>query len=121
MARSESLARRALELDPGLLGVRFLLSLLCEVRREYYDEDCSAQEQRRLEIEECEVRGDTARGWACRHHFIASTPEEETEALEIRKLPLEAALQLVRDGEITDAISVAALYRGAELTRPSAP
>ncbi len=34
---------------------------------------------------------------------------EETEDLEVRKLPFEAAVQMVLDGEITDAISVAAL------------
>lgn len=49
------------------------------------------------------------------------TAFEETEALEVRRLPLEAALQMARDGEITDAISVAALYRVAELTESSAP
>ena len=49
------------------------------------------------------------------------TAFEETEALEIRRLPLDAALRMARDGEITDAISVAALYRAAELTGPSGP
>lgn len=34
---------------------------------------------------------------------------EETENIEIRKLPVEEALGMVRRGEITDAISVAAL------------
>ena len=43
------------------------------------------------------------------------TEFEETEDLEIRKLPLEAALQLVNDGKITDAISVAAILRIAAL------
>ena len=50
-----------------------------------------------------------------------ATAFEETEALEVRRLPLAAALQMARDGEITDAISVAALYRVAELTEPFAP
>lgn len=36
---------------------------------------------------------------------------EETEDLEIRKLPLAEAVEMVRNGEITDAISVAALLR----------
>ena len=40
---------------------------------------------------------------------------EETEDLEIRKLPLDDALQMVSAGEITDAISVAALLRTAFL------
>ena len=47
------------------------------------------------------------------------TSFEETEALEIRKLPLAAALQMARDGEITDAISVVALYRIAEIKTTS--
>ena len=47
------------------------------------------------------------------------TAFEETEALEIRKLPLETAVQLARDGEITDAISVAALLRIGELKTAS--
>ena len=34
---------------------------------------------------------------------------EETEDLDVRKLPVDAAVQMVLDGEITDAISVAAL------------
>ncbi len=36
---------------------------------------------------------------------------EETEDLEIRKLPLDDAVAMARRGEITDAISVAALLR----------
>lgn len=36
---------------------------------------------------------------------------EETEDLQIRKLPLSEALEMVERGEITDAISVAALLR----------
>ena len=34
---------------------------------------------------------------------------EETEQVEVRKLPLDAAVDMVRNGEITDAISAAAL------------
>ena len=45
------------------------------------------------------------------------TEFEETEDLEIRKLSLEEALQLVNDGEITDAISVAAILRVTALRR----
>ena len=44
---------------------------------------------------------------------------EETEDLAIRKLPLAEAVQLVNDGEITDAISVAAILRVASLRRAS--
>ena len=47
------------------------------------------------------------------------TEFEETEDLEIRKLPLADAVQLVNDGEITDAISVAAILRIAALRRVS--
>ena len=37
------------------------------------------------------------------------TDFEETEVLEVRKLPLPDAIEMARSGEITDAISVAAL------------
>jgi 8-oxo-dGTP pyrophosphatase MutT (NUDIX family) len=47
------------------------------------------------------------------------TEFEETEDLEIRKLPLDAAVQLVNDGEITDAVSVAAILRVAALRKAS--
>jgi 8-oxo-dGTP pyrophosphatase MutT (NUDIX family) len=47
------------------------------------------------------------------------TEFEETEDLEIRRLPLEEALRLVNDGEITDAISAAAILRIAALRRAS--
>jgi len=41
------------------------------------------------------------------------TAFEETEDLQVRKLPFEDAITMVRRGEITDAISVAALLRVA--------
>ncbi len=44
--------------------------------------------------------------------LTAGEPDfEETEDLEIRKLPLSEAIAMVHRGEITDAISVAALLR----------
>ena len=45
----------------------------------------------------------------------------ETEDIEIRKLPLADALAMVDRGEITDAISVAALLRVARLRAASSP
>ena len=44
---------------------------------------------------------------------------EETEDLEIRKMPLAAAVAMVAAGEITDAISVAALLRIAAIRTTS--
>jgi 8-oxo-dGTP pyrophosphatase MutT (NUDIX family) len=49
------------------------------------------------------------------------TAFEETEDLQIRKLPLAEALQLVHRGEITDAISVAAILRISALKTASLP
>lgn len=49
------------------------------------------------------------------------TAFEETEDLTVRKLPLSEAVALVNDGEITDAISVAAILRVAALRKPSVP
>ena len=44
------------------------------------------------------------------------TEFEETEDLQLLKLPIKDAIQLVIDGEITDAVSVAGLLRMAVLT-----
>jgi 8-oxo-dGTP pyrophosphatase MutT (NUDIX family) len=49
------------------------------------------------------------------------TAFEETEDLTVRKLPLFEAATLVHDGEITDAISIAAILRVAALRKPSSP
>lgn len=49
------------------------------------------------------------------------TAFEETEDLRIRKLPLADAVQLVYNGEITDAISVAAILRISALRTASSP
>lgn len=45
------------------------------------------------------------------------TEFEETEVLKIRKLPLSEALQMIMDGEITDAISIAGLLKAAKILR----
>jgi len=49
------------------------------------------------------------------------TAFEESEDIEVLKLPLTEALNRVRAGEITDAISVAGLLRIAELRKASLP
>ena len=46
---------------------------------------------------------------------------EETEDIEVRKMPLEAAVAMVYAGEITDAISVAGLLRIATFKRAASP
>ena len=43
-------------------------------------------------------------------HYRASQPEE-TEELEVRKLPFEEAYQMVLKGEITDSLAVAGILR----------
>ena len=49
------------------------------------------------------------------------TEFEETEDLEIRKLPLAEAITMVNAGDITDAISVAALLRIAAIRTAASP
>lgn len=44
---------------------------------------------------------------------------EESEDLRVRRVPLREAVRLVNDGEITDAISVAAILRVADLRKAS--
>jgi len=52
--------------------------------------------------------------------LTAGKPQfEETEDLEIRRLPLDDAVQMVLDGDITDAISAAALLRVDALRKAS--
>ena len=46
---------------------------------------------------------------------------EETEDLEVRKLPLDAAVAMVHAGEITDAISAAGLLRIATFKKAASP
>lgn len=52
---------------------------------------------------------------------FGETQFEETEDLEIRKLPLKEAVGMVLDGEITDAISAAALLRINAVRKASSP
>ena len=43
------------------------------------------------------------------------TDFEETEALDVRRLPFQEAIAMLEQGDITDAISVAALLRVEKL------
>jgi 8-oxo-dGTP pyrophosphatase MutT (NUDIX family) len=52
---------------------------------------------------------------------FGETSFEETEDLQVRKLPLDEAVSMVLDGSITDAISAAALLRVQLLRKPAAP
>lgn len=52
---------------------------------------------------------------------FGETSFEETEDLQVRKLPLDDAIAMVLDGSITDAISAAALLRVQLLRKPSSP
>ena len=81
------LSQRALELDPGVYDARRILAFVCNMLASYYEEPCPDGESDRLQREECEVRGNTADGWACRHRR-AESDEESNEALE-RWLELE--------------------------------
>ena len=62
---------------------------------------------RRLPLDELRSRG-----------FVGS---EDTEDIEILKLSLDDAIAMIDRGEITDAISVAALLRVARLRAASSP
>lgn len=50
---------------------------------------------------------------------FGDTDFEESEDLEIRRLPLEEAVEMVVDGRITDAISAAALLRVSAVKKAS--
>lgn len=52
---------------------------------------------------------------------FGATDFEESEVLEVRKLPLEDAIDMVLDGQITDAVSAAALLRMKLVRTASSP
>ena len=81
LEETRSLSQRALELDSGVYSARNLLARVCEMLGDYYSEPCSPDEIDRLKEEECEVRGNSAEGWACRHELLGSRNEDESEAL----------------------------------------
>ncbi len=59
--------------------------------------------------------------WVATELTIGEPDTEETEDLEVRRLPFDDAVQLVHDGEITDAISAAALLRLDALRKAPSP
>jgi TolB-like protein len=66
---ARTLSQKALELNPAVLGARLSIARVCRALGNYYNEPCPPGEPERLAAEECEIRGDTAEGWACRHAF----------------------------------------------------
>jgi tetratricopeptide (TPR) repeat protein len=87
-ALERAAAEKALALDSQVIGARRLLSRACDTERGYLGGDCPWEESQRLEREECEILGDTANGWACRHRLWASEGRDNDAALE-RWLELE--------------------------------
>jgi len=88
LEEARTLSQSALDLDSGVWEARQILASVCKLLHEYYREDCTPEKQNRLMEEECEVRGDTAEGWACRHLVWAMYGGDESTALE-RWLELE--------------------------------
>jgi TolB-like protein/tetratricopeptide (TPR) repeat protein len=81
-------AETAMAIDPEVIGARVLLERACSFEREYVGGDCSVEEERQLNREECDLLGDTADGWACRHRLWALEGKDNDAALE-RWLELE--------------------------------
>jgi TolB-like protein len=87
-ALERAAAEKALALDPQVIGARRLLSRACDTERGYLGGDCPPEESQRLAREECEILGDTADGWACRHRLWTDEGSDKALALE-RWLELE--------------------------------
>lgn len=88
VALARAAASQALAIDPAVIGARRLLSGACDTEREYLGVDCPPEESERLLREECEILGDTADGWACRHRMLSAEGKNNDYALE-RWLELE--------------------------------
>jgi len=95
VARSE----RALALDPGVFDARLYLARACRNLEQFFDEPCDHEKAERLWEEECEVRGDTAEGWECRHSLLMRQGKDNTEAekrwLELEPTSVDANMQSV--------------------------
>lgn len=81
-------AEKAVSIDPQIVGARQMLRSACNAERRYLGGDCPREESLRLKREECEIHGDTAEGWACRHGLWAFEGKDNDPALE-RWLELE--------------------------------
>jgi 8-oxo-dGTP pyrophosphatase MutT (NUDIX family) len=51
-------------------------------------------------------------------HKVAEPTPEASEELTLKKLPLRDAVEMVHNGEITDAVSIMGLLRAADVTPP---
>jgi TolB-like protein len=110
---ARSLSQRALDADPGVLDARLILAGVCGLLGEYWNEPCPEGESERLEREECEIRGDTAEGWACRSRIL---PEPDNIGalqrwLELEPTSVDANMQhmgmlMSRGAPITDVLGV---------------
>jgi len=94
------LAEKALELDPQIWNARHQIARACGLLEGYLGEPCAPGEMERLRLEECEVRGDTAEGWACRN-AQAQTEEAYDDTLqrwlELEPTSVDANMQLMGD------------------------
>ena len=81
LEEARTLSQSALDLDSGVWEARQILSRVCGLLRQYYGADCAPENENRLLEEECEVRGDTAEGWACRHMVLGMSGGDDTVAL----------------------------------------
>jgi len=92
------LAEKALALDPQIWNARHQIARACGLLEGYLGEPCAPGEMERLGLEECEVRGDTAEGWACRN-AQAQTKEQYDDTLqrwlELEPTSVEANMQLM--------------------------
>ncbi len=84
-------ARRELKEETGIIAIDFSELMRLHTSNSATDEQAIVYEARNLSFGEAEP--------------------EESEILQIKKIPLKEAFKMVENGEITDAISVAAIYK----------
>ena len=123
LREARSLAQRALELNPGIWDARQQLARVCSLLGGYFGEDCPDGEIDRLWLEECEVRGDTAEGWACRHRM--SDSEEDSKIalghwLELEPTTIDGNMQYMAllHGEGADLADVLTVFETLRALEP---
>lgn len=110
---ARSLSQRALDVDPGVFGARPVLASVCSLLGGYYNEPCPDGEEERLLKEECEVRGDTAEGWACWTRVLPEPDDIDAlqHWLELEPTSVDAnmnnmGLLMSRDAPLADVLGV---------------
>lgn len=100
----------------GPLNVDRLESAKRELKEETGITAASWEEIIKIHLSNC-VSDEVGYGFIARDLTFGETDFDETEELEIKKLPFKEALEMCLNGEITDSLSVATILKAARMLK----